>query len=716
MTKEKSTFFSSRMVSVGGYYRVTFRIFYCIAMSLAIYSKVASTLTITISTILGIAALSKITVSLQRKKFSRHLLYTVLPLTMCLGGLYSFFRHGDYFLAIAESLCGIVPAFVYYHNRSRGYWLSVLTMIVLGLGDLLLEERVEAYVLFILMLLVAVFNLNAANLYFLARDKSELGEGLPPKYFYLLFRTLPAAVIVTAVIFTSFPRMRALAINFGNSKNGNQVGYTESISLSGGGLLNEASTVAFWVDSENKDWLAGEGQNTLFRGNSLEVFDGFTWVRESTPTVPVKTVIDLPLQKAQSNNAISLKFYREPSNSRAIFVPEILRSISMPSQLLDATTVDNNRNISHQRPEIGRFAYELTITPPTIRSLQSSPRIVEYFRPLDNSIDAGKQSVSTFASLDPTKKPLLIHIPKKLKDSDWFPKWVDSIGEAKPEDTIGTKLRSLTRIFRSEFKVSLENNFEGDSALQDFLTKKKEGHCEYFVSASVMYLRSQGIPARAVAGYRGGVYNVVTQLLEVQEKHAHAWVEFWWPDVGWVEFDPTPFQSVLTERNIVSDLKHYISAVNFWFYKYVVDFNAETQKDLAANLIAIDFKKLTNFGSFAIDESIKELSIIAASLIAMLWILFRVLKRRDDLTGLPRFYVRLANRVRTLGFTRNSGETFRAYHQRLVDSGLSTQVINEIDRALESSIYGEQKISNTQYRELIRQIKLLKKPKAGVRP
>jgi hypothetical protein len=52
-------------------------------------------------------------------------------------------------------------------------------------------------------------------------------------------------------------------------------------------------------------------------------------------------------------------------------------------------------------------------------------------------------------------------------------------------------------------------------------------------------LRTLGIPAREAIGYVPGSYNPLTNLYEVQAKDAHAWVQVWFPGVGWQSFDPT---------------------------------------------------------------------------------------------------------------------------------------------------------------------------------
>ncbi|PSP53471.1 transglutaminase, partial [Halobacteriales archaeon QH_7_68_42] len=65
------------------------------------------------------------------------------------------------------------------------------------------------------------------------------------------------------------------------------------------------------------------------------------------------------------------------------------------------------------------------------------------------------------------------------------------------------------------------------------------GYCTYFATTMVTMLRSQDVPARFVVGYTEG-QRVDRDEYVVRGYDAHAWVEVYFPDVGWVRFDPTP--------------------------------------------------------------------------------------------------------------------------------------------------------------------------------
>jgi hypothetical protein len=79
----------------------------------------------------------------------------------------------------------------------------------------------------------------------------------------------------------------------------------------------------------------------------------------------------------------------------------------------------------------------------------------------------------------------------------------------------------------------------GADAVDSFLFGSRRGYCEQISTATVVMLRSLGIPAREAVGYVPGPYNPITDLYDVQAKDAHAWVQVWFPGYGWQNFDPT---------------------------------------------------------------------------------------------------------------------------------------------------------------------------------
>jgi transglutaminase-like putative cysteine protease len=72
-----------------------------------------------------------------------------------------------------------------------------------------------------------------------------------------------------------------------------------------------------------------------------------------------------------------------------------------------------------------------------------------------------------------------------------------------------------------------------------FLFETKTGYCDYYASTMVVLTRAIGIPSRLAVGYVGGTYDEENNYLVVTADQAHSWVEVFFPEYGWVTFEPT---------------------------------------------------------------------------------------------------------------------------------------------------------------------------------
>ncbi|MCI8307311.1 MAG: transglutaminase domain-containing protein [Lachnospiraceae bacterium] len=100
----------------------------------------------------------------------------------------------------------------------------------------------------------------------------------------------------------------------------------------------------------------------------------------------------------------------------------------------------------------------------------------------------------------------------------------------------------------AEYTLQPANNGDSD-VIEYFLSESKRGFCVHFASAGVMILRSMGIPARYVTGYvafpRDFKYSKDSGRYEasVKDYAAHAWVEVYLEQIGWVPYEMTPAYS-----------------------------------------------------------------------------------------------------------------------------------------------------------------------------
>jgi transglutaminase-like putative cysteine protease len=76
-------------------------------------------------------------------------------------------------------------------------------------------------------------------------------------------------------------------------------------------------------------------------------------------------------------------------------------------------------------------------------------------------------------------------------------------------------------------------------ALRTFLLDTRRGYCEQFASAMAVLVRSIGVPARVAIGFTPGTRDDSGDWI-ITNRDAHAWPEVWFPQSGWVRFEPTP--------------------------------------------------------------------------------------------------------------------------------------------------------------------------------
>jgi transglutaminase-like putative cysteine protease/uncharacterized protein (DUF58 family) len=146
------------------------------------------------------------------------------------------------------------------------------------------------------------------------------------------------------------------------------------------------------------------------------------------------------------------------------------------------------------------------------------------------------------------------------------------------------KAKALESWFKTRFTYSLASA-DNRQDLDSFLWDSRAGNCEYFASAMALLLRQISIPSRLVIGFLTTEWNEFGGFYEVRQSDAHAWVEAFFPDRGWIAFDPTPpdlnagdggtFFATIWKR-----LGRWISAIEARWYRYVVGYDSDTQKTL----------------------------------------------------------------------------------------------------------------------------------------
>lgn len=133
--------------------------------------------------------------------------------------------------------------------------------------------------------------------------------------------------------------------------------------------------------------------------------------------------------------------------------------------------------------------------------------------------------------------------------------------------TIEEIAEQIADYFAQNYKYTLRPGFYyGDpDYITHFLLESKKGYCAHFASAATMLFRQMGVPARYVEGYAfsyagvvergelvegadyGDYYQGFSEIgetalirIEIPDAYAHAWVEIFDKERGWIVVDPTP--------------------------------------------------------------------------------------------------------------------------------------------------------------------------------
>lgn len=89
----------------------------------------------------------------------------------------------------------------------------------------------------------------------------------------------------------------------------------------------------------------------------------------------------------------------------------------------------------------------------------------------------------------------------------------------------------------------------GAEPIDYLLFVSRQGYCNYYASAMVIMLRSQGIPARLARGYAAGEYMPAAGAYRVRAKDAHTWVEAYFSEYGWIPFEPTTAIAAISRQD-----------------------------------------------------------------------------------------------------------------------------------------------------------------------
>ncbi|HCE44532.1 MAG TPA: hypothetical protein DET40_13375 [Lentisphaeria bacterium] len=188
--------------------------------------------------------------------------------------------------------------------------------------------------------------------------------------------------------------------------------------------------------------------------------------------------------------------------------------------------------------------------------------IYEYWTDLNKHLDADSRETASCL-----KHPELSDRAKKMI--------ADTTAAAAGEYN---KARALEKHLRDTFTYELGTyDLNRLNPLDDFLFNEKRGHCERFASALVLLFRQMGIPSRIAIGFVPVEKNEIGGFFNIRDTHAHAWVEAYLPDRGWLVFDATPVSDRVLQRPASGFALTMRDWVEFIWYQKIVGFTSNDQ-------------------------------------------------------------------------------------------------------------------------------------------
>jgi protein-glutamine gamma-glutamyltransferase len=133
------------------------------------------------------------------------------------------------------------------------------------------------------------------------------------------------------------------------------------------------------------------------------------------------------------------------------------------------------------------------------------------------------------------------NMPETLVGSDWARLFRLSLKLSRGTHSELTVVRRVEDYLMrgGRFHYTTEVAPPGREPLLRFLFHTHRGYCQHFAGAAALLLRIAGVPSRVAVGFATGE-QIAPHTWAVTDKDAHAWIEVYFPSVGWVPFNPTP--------------------------------------------------------------------------------------------------------------------------------------------------------------------------------
>lgn len=576
---------------------------------------------------------------------------------------------------------------LYQPRGTDDFWLiQGLGLLQVALGCVLASGTLFGVLLFA-YLVTSVCALTAHELHRQTLRSAPLEgepspEALSARTSWLLFsfRWVLGVSLLALPLFLMTPRVETSdwdpLMRFGMHRPRQTVartGFSEEIDLKRTGLLQVDTSVAFQVtvtDHEGRPErnLSGERR---WRGAVLDHYDDGVW--RGKLTWPTAGARGRPQEgQPEVGPGFHLMEFKVPGKSGGLFLADPIRLGPTPG-LLPIWTPGTSPTVRSRTLffEAGGTAIALNYIP------RAEYR---YFQAVSRDADRDRYPAVRVAEsylaillrgrtgeLEPWTRSLLRRLsPRAGVHQAALER---ALNEQIPGEALPPKLWEpiaqlfcdhLARSGEYGYSLTIRRDVPTIDPVVDFLVNVKQGPCERFASALTLMLRSQGIPARIVKGYRNrGAESSPEGVYQIRQSEAHAWVEVLVATEGagplrfdWLLLDPTPQDGNDTSAFALARWWQLQQSGQSLWRELIVGYNAQQQATLWARLLESE-RFLEGLG----------LTLGAMGIVGLVWFVRRhrrLRQKQGRLTGIAALHARLQDvLVRYLNLEPRVNETPR---------------------------------------------------------
>ncbi len=367
----------------------------------------------------------------------------------------------------------------------------------------------------------------------------------------------------SSLIFFIMPRLSTGYLSAYAPHNALVSGFSDDVRLGEIGQIQQSNTVVMHIQIDGD--IRG-AYDLKWRGVALRAFDGVRWSNPQQQATALSNPdgnYDLSTTRAATLAALPPQLVRyrvlmEPIGASVFFLAPRPRSLSGNYRMI---TVDEGGAVSNGDREhaIGSYRAVSDIGQPSPEELRHAT-----------------------AEVPPKIAIQYLQLPQLPPLDPRLPRLAGDVTARAP--TAYDKAEAIESYLQKQYGYTLQlPSAPQRDPVAYFLFERKAGHCEYFASSMALMLRTLGIPARVVNGFRGGEFNSVTGSYIVRGRDAHSWVEAYFPRYGWITFDPTP-PGAAASFGTWSRASLYVDALREFWREWVINYDFAHQMSLSNDM------------------------------------------------------------------------------------------------------------------------------------